>query len=331
MQHARTRSRRAVLQKAAAALLGPVLAPRVLAAESEPLYPLKVVRLVVPYPAGGGTDAVARAVGQKLSELWGKPVIVDNRPGANGMIGTELVVHAPPDGYTLLLVVPSHVVNPVLMSKLPYDTRNDLAPVTTIMSAPLVLVVAGSSPWHSAQQLVAEAKGRPGRLSIGNSEGSSQLTAELFKQLAGIDVLAVPYKGSAPMVTDLVGGHVSMGFIPITSALPQMKSGSLRAIGLASEKRLATLPELPTLKEQGVAVDSYAWTGVFAPAHTSPELLRKIQTDIAKVIAIPALRDRIGQGVAVMGGEPPEEFGRYVDRELEKWAAVARSANVKPE
>ena len=300
-------------------------------ARAEVLYPNRPVRLVVPYPPGGGSDFLARAVGKKLSELWGQSVIVDNRPGASGVLGARHVAQSAPDGYTLLQDIPSYVVNPVLMSNLPYDARRDFVPVTTIMRYPSALAVAASSPWHTLQQLIVDAKAAPGKLTIGNSQSLSHLTAELFKQAAGIDILNVPYKGAAPMMNDLIGGHVSMGLIPITTALPQMKSGTMRVLGLTSKERVASLPDLPTLTEQGVPVETYAWTGVFAPAGTPPELVQKIQSDIASVLAMPDLRDQIGQNVAVMGGEPPEQFRQFIDRELDRWVAVARAANIKPE
>lgn len=327
MHQASTRSLRRLICGALAAGLTIATAPAVLAQN----FPSKPVRLIVPYPAGGGTDAVARALGQKLSEAWGQPVLIDNRAGANGAIGSDFVAKSAPDGYTLLMVVPSHVVNPNLMKSLPYDTSKDFAPVTSVMKVPLVLVASAKAPWTTLQQFIADAKARPGKVSIGSSEGSSMLTGELLKQRAGIDLLPVPYKGSAPMMADLLGGHVNVGFIPVTSALGQLKSGAIRVLGVAATKRNAALADVPTFAEAGVPLESYSWTGLFAPAKTPPATLTKIHADVSAALSDAALRDKITQGAAELSLEKPDDFAKYISRELEQWAGVASRAGVKAE
>lgn len=327
MHQLSTRSMRRLICGVLAAGLAIATTPMALAQS----FPSKPVRVIVPYPAGGGTDAVARALGQKLSEGWGQPVLIDNRAGANGAIGTDFVAKSAPDGHTLLFVVPSHVVNPILMKSLPYDANKDFAPVTSVMKVPLVLVASAKAPWTTIQQFIADAKARPGKVSIGSSEGSSMLTGELLKQTAGIDLVPVPYKGSAPMMSDLLGGHVHVGFIPVTSALGQLKSGAIKVLGVAASTRNVAMADVPTFAETGVQLESYSWTGLFAPAKTSPEILTKIHADVSAVLSDAALREKITQGAVELSLEKPDDFAKYVSRELKQWAEVASRAGVKAE
>ncbi len=292
----------------------------------------KQVKLIVPYSPGGGTDILTRSTAQKLGELWGQVVIVENRAGANGVIGTRAMIDSPPDGTTLAVVVATHVINAFTMKEMPFDPRRDVAPVTVIASSPFVLVVPAGSPWTSVKELVAEAKAKPGKLSIAHSEGSTQLTGAMFAQAAGVELLPVAYKGGALIMTDLIGGHLSMGFTSVTTALSHVKGGKLRVIGVAQSKRVAAFPDAPTFTEGGVrGVESAAWYGVLAPPKTPPETLKRLQADIAKVLATPELKERIAQVGAEPVGNTPEQFAKLMDAEYEKWSRVAKAAGVKPE
>ena len=292
----------------------------------------KQVKLIVPYSPGGGTDILTRSTAQKLGELWGQVVIVENRAGANGVIGTRAMIDSPPDGTTLAVVVATHVINAFTMKEMPFDPRRDVAPVTVIASSPFVLVVPAGLPWTSVKELVAEAKAKPGKLSIAHSEGSTQLTGAMFAQAAGVELLPVAYKGGALIMTDLIGGHLSMGFTSVTTALSHVKSGKLRVIGVAQSKRVAAFPDSPTFTEGGVrGVESAAWYGVLAPPKTPPETLKRLQADIAKVLATPELKERIAQVGAEPVGNTPEQFAKLMDAEYEKWSRVAKAAGVKPE
>jgi tripartite-type tricarboxylate transporter receptor subunit TctC len=218
------------------------------------------------------------------------------------------------------------------MKEMPFDPRRDVAPVTVIASSPFVLVVPAGSPWKSVKELVAEAKAKPGKLSIAHSEGSTQLTGAMFAQAAGVELLPVAYKGGALIMTDLIGGHLSMGFTSVTTALSHVKGGKLRVIGVAQSKRVAAFPDAPTFTEGGVpGVESAAWYGVLAPPKTPPETLKRLQADIAKVLATPELKERIAQVGAEPVGNTPEQFAKLMDAEYEKWSRVAKAAGVKPE
>jgi tripartite-type tricarboxylate transporter receptor subunit TctC len=302
------------------------------AAMAQGVFPTKPVRLIVPYSPGGGTDILARNVAQKLSELWGQSVIVENKPGANGVIGTEQVVKSAPDGHTLVVVTPTHAINPYLYKQLPYDTRKDLAPVTNLAISPFVLVISAQSQWKGVSDIVAEAKANPGKLGIGYSEGTTQLTSELFKQSAGIDLITVAYKGGALIMTDLIGGHLAMGFTSVVTALPHVRSGKLRVVGIAGPKRVAVFPDAQTFSEAALrGVESAAWYAVFAPAKTPPDVIRRVQGDIARVLAQPDMQEKVASVGAEPVGNTPEELGRYLDQQLELWGRVAKAAGIKPE
>ena len=295
-------------------------------------WPAKTVRIIVPYPPGGGTDIVTRNVAVKLGELWGQQALVENRPGANGMIGSEMVVRAAPDGYTLAVVVATHVINPSVYAKMPYDTLRDFTPVTLIATSPFVLMVHPSVPAKSVPELIALAKAQPGKLAWGSSEYSSRLAGELFRTMANIDILHVPYKGGGPMMTDMLGGHLSLGFTSVLTALPHMKSGKLVMLAAGSPKRSPIVPEVPTLNEAALpGYEANAWYGVFGPAGMPAEIAAKIQGDITRVLAEPAMREKI----VAQGGEPigntPAEFDAFVRREMTKWTRVVIDARIQPD
>ncbi len=297
-------------------------------------YPNKAVRVIVPFPAGGSTDIVGRTVAQKLSELWGQPVVVDNRAGGGTVIGTDIVAKAAPDGYTLLVTPAPFTINPSLLSKLPYDTLADFAPITLINTTPLVLVVNPGVPARSVTELIALAKARPGQLNFGSSGtgGSNHLAGELFNAMAGVKVVHIPYKGNAPALIDLAGGHVDLIFNGVTSALPLIRGGKLRALAVTSMQRSAALPEAPTMDE--VALKGFvavAWNGLGAPAKTPRDVIAKINADVIRIVSSPELKERLKAEGSDPVGSTPEQYAAFLRDEIAKWAKVIKFARVKSE
>ncbi len=296
-------------------------------------YPAKAIRYVVPFPAGGPLDIVARAVGQELTVSWSQPVIIDNRPGAGGNIGADLVAKAPPDGYTILMgAVSTHAINVTLYSKLPYDPLKDFAPVTLITSVPNVLVVHPSLPAKSVKDLIAFAKARPGQLNFasGSTGSAGHLAGELFNSLAGVQMTHIPYKGAAPAVIDLIAGHVSLMFDNLASALPHIKAARVRALAVTTLKRSPLVPDLPTINEGGLhGFDVSTWFGIFAPAGTPIEIVNKLNSEVVRVLRTPEMRERL----ALLGAEPvgnkPEEFAAFVKAEIAKYAKVVKASGAK--
>jgi tripartite-type tricarboxylate transporter receptor subunit TctC len=291
------------------------------------IYPLKPVRIVVPYPPGGGNDIVVRAIGPRLSERLRQPVVVDNRGGATGIIGTETVAHSAPDGYTLL----SHtnaglVILPHINPKLPYDPVRDFVPITLAASQPYVLVVYPKLPVTSVAQLIALAKSRPGTLNYSTSgKGSStHMASVLFCRMAGVEMVHVPYKGSGAAVADLIAGQVQLRFSSIPPALPHVKSGRLRALAVSSAKRFSLLPELPAVAETvpGFEVDS--WYGFLAPARTPAAIIQKLNVEIAAALKDPDVKARLEANGAEAVGTSPERFGEVIRTELKRWAPVVK-------
>ena len=304
-----------------------VLAPVALAQTPAP-YPSKPIRLVVPFPAGGTTDILARAVAQKLSEAWGQQVIVDNRPGAGGNIGSDIVAKAAPDGYTLVMgTVGTHAINPSLYRKMPYDHVKDFAPVILVAGVPNVLVVNPSLPVHTVRELIDYAKANPGKLNFASSgNGTSiHLSGELFKTMAGVQMTHVPYKGSAPALTDLMGGQVQLMFDNLPSSLQLIQAGKLRAIAVTSTARAAALPDVPTIAESGLpGFEASSWFGVLAPAGTPREIVTKLNATIAAWLATPDAKDKLLSQGAIAAGGTPEAFARHIDAETAKWAKVVK-------
>ena len=296
-------------------------------------YPAKPIRLVVPFPAGGTTDILARAVGQKLTEAWGQPVVVDNRPGAGGNIGAELVAKAAPDGYTLLMgTVGTHAINASLYAKMPYDHIKDFAPVILVAGVPNVLVVNPAVPVNSVQELIAYAKANPGRLNFASSgSGTSiHLSGELFKVMAGVQMTHIPYKGSAPALQDLIGGQVQLMFDNLPSALPQIKGGKLRALAVTSATRAAALPDVPTVAEAGLpGFEASSWFGVLAPAGTPVAIIARLNAEIAKWLASPEAREKLASQGANAAGGSPEDFAKHIAAETAKWQKVVKESGAK--
>jgi tripartite-type tricarboxylate transporter receptor subunit TctC len=298
-------------------------------------FPTRPIRLIVPFPAGGGTDIVARVLGQKLHQSLGQAVVIDNRGGAGGTLGTGLAAKAAPDGYTLVLVPTSHVINPSIYAKLPYDTEKDFAPITMVASAAILMAVNPRVPADTIGGFVEAAKARPQALANYGSAGAGtvfHLTGELFKQLTGLPLQHVPYRGGAPTVTALLGGEISLAFETMLALQSHVRSGTLRALAITSPKRSATMPEIPTTAEAGfpslAADNSYA---LFAPAGTPAPILARLHDATVAALALPEVREKLSEQGAEVIGNSPAELAAYVAAEIPKWTALARQAGVKPE
>jgi tripartite-type tricarboxylate transporter receptor subunit TctC len=295
-------------------------------------YPTRAVRIVVPYSAGGGTDIVARAVGQKLSDKWGQSVIVDNRVGANGIIGAEAVAKASADGYTLLMSTPAEVAtNPHLYANIPYNAARDFAPITLITITPLVVAVNPGVPANTVQDLVALAKAKPGTLGFATpGNGSAQhLTGELLMTAAGIKLVHVPYKGAGQSIPDVIGGQVPMGIYGLLTISQHAKAGRLRVLAVTTQQRSAAAPEWPTLAESGFPVDTSLWFGLIARAATPKAVIGKIHDDVVAALKLPDLRERIASQGGDIVGNTPEEFAAFIAAESAKYAGVIKRAGVK--
>lgn len=293
-------------------------------------YPSKAVTLVVPYSAGGGTDIVGRLMAQRLSELWGQSVVVDNRTGANGVIGSSTVARSAPDGHTLLLVVGSHAVNPVLMKSLPYDTDKAFTPITNIANSPSVLVVQANGPYKTLADLLAAA--RKEELGCGYSEGQTRLTGELIRQVGNLKLTGVPYKGGAPIMVDIIGGHLPMGVTSVLTALPHVRSGALRVVGVAADRRMPLFPDAMTFKEAGLnGVESLSWYGLFGPAGLPAPIVAQINQDLKKVTADPTVQKQMHDQGADITLTPPAEFRTFLASETKKWSLVAQRGGITAE
>ena len=299
------------------------------------LYPSKPIRIIVPFPPGGAVDFYARVMQEPLSEALRQPVIIDNRAGASGMIGADVVAKAPPDGYTLLLGnIASLAINVGIYPKMAYDPAKDFTPIMHTVDVNYVLVVHPSVPANSVAELVAYAKANPGKLSYGSAGSGSMphLSTELMKALAGVDLVHVPYKGGGPMVTDLLGGSVQLAIADQANLMPHVKTGKLRALGVASPKRSAIYPELPTIAESGFAgYEATAWQGLVGPAGMPPDVVRRLNQTLAKVMALPAVRERLISGGLDPVADTPEEFGRFIRSEISKWSKIAKDVGAKAE
>ena len=302
-------------------------------AQSAANYPAKPIRLVVPYSPGASNDTLSRATAEAMSPLLGQSIVIDNRPGAGGMIGAENAARSAPDGYTILNVQASFATNAAIRAKMPYDVASDFAYIGMMARSPMVIVVHPSMPVKSVKDLVALARKRPGDLNYGSSGtgGSNHLATELFAKTANIRITHVPYKGIGPAMIDLIGGHVQMVVTSLPSALVQVKGGRLKAIGVASEKRSPFAPEIPTVKEGGVDYVSELWWGLAAPGKTPPAIVEKLSAALLKAMQTPQLKQRY----ATEGAEPvpmsPQQFTKYVMNEVARWKQVVKEAGLKLE
>ena len=297
-------------------------------------YPVRPVRLVVPSSPGGGTDISARIIAPKLSEYLGQQVVVDNRPGAGTMIGGEVVARAAPDGYTLLMGISTLAINPAIYRKVPYDALRDFAPVSQAVALPNVLVAHPSLPVRSVKELIAFARARPGQLNFASAGlgTSPHLSMELFLSMTKLKMVHVPYKGSGPGVVDLVAGHVPLMMPNMLSALPHIKTGRLRALGVTSARRAAGAPDIPTIAEAGVpGYEAVQWYGVLAPAGTPRAIVTRLHAQIVRVLQLPDIRQRFSTDGAEAVGSSPEEFTTFIRAETAKWAQVIKDAGIRPE
>ncbi len=297
-------------------------------------YPNRPIRLVVPYAPGGTTDYAARLLSAKLADTLGQTVVVDNRPGAGSIIGSDLVAKALPDGYTLLMVDTGFSVTPALYAKLPFDAGKDFMPVTEAMRVSNWLIVPASLAARSVNDLVALAKAKPGTLTFGSGGVGSpfHMAGEQFKIAAKIDIVHVPYKGGGPALTDLIGGHISMLFPTMTIALPHVNAGRLRALAVIAPKRSAAQPDVPTMAESGYAgVTMASWYGMMAPTGVPRPLIEKLSTEVAKILAQPDVKERLATQFAEPVGSTPSAFGKLVTGEIATWTAVAKAGGIKAE
>jgi tripartite-type tricarboxylate transporter receptor subunit TctC len=296
-------------------------------------YPSKPIRILVPFPAAGTTDILARAVGNEMQKAWGQPVVVENRPGAGGNLGSDVVAKAAPDGYTLLVgAVSPQAINVTLYPKMPYDVMRDFAHITLIAVVPNLLEVHPSVPVKTVKELIDLAKSKPGALSYASSgSGTSiHLSAELFKSMAGVDMLHIPYKGSAPAITDLMAGQVQLMFDNLPSSIAQVKAGRLRAIAVTTLTRSPALPDVPTIAESGLpGYDASSWFGMHAPAGTPKDIVNKIHGVVAKALRTPEMIERLSTQGAQPVGNTPEEFTEFVRAEIAKWAKVVKASGAR--
>lgn len=295
-------------------------------------YPAKPVRFVVPFATGGASDIVARAVGIRLGEVWGQTIVIDNRAGGSGMIGSELVARAAPDGYVLLVVEPTFAITPGLFAKVPFDVQKDFVPVVQLGQAPQVLVVHPSVPAKTVKELIALAKARPGQLNFASpgTGTTGHLGLELFKMMAKVDMVHIPYKGAGPAVADLLGGQVSVALVSVSSAQTNIKAGRLRALGVTSAQRFSGAPEIPTIAEAALpGFDTLQWWGLVAPRGTPPELVNKIAGDAGRLVTSADMKERM----LALGAEPvassPDRFSAFIRDEIDKWGRLVRASGAK--
>ncbi len=305
------------------------------AAAQAQTYPSRPLRLIVPFPPGGSTDILARALSQKLSENLAQPVVVDNRPGAGGSIGSEAAAKAAPDGYTLMMgQLGPLAVSPAIYRNLPYDPVKSFAPVSLMAIVPSVLVVNTSLPFSSAAELIAYAKKNPGKLTYGSAGtgSTSHLTTEYFKLATGTDILHVPYKGVGPMLTDLISGQLAMGINGAPAVMPHVTSGRLRALAVSSLTRVPSLPNIPTLDEAGVkGFEANGWYGIVVPAGTAREIVLRLNAEIRRAVDAPELRARLDAEGAIPSAGTPEAFGVFIVSEIARWGAVLKRAGIEPQ
>lgn len=297
-------------------------------------YPVRPIRWIIPYPPGGPTDILARFVGQKLTKSWGQQVVIDNRPGANSIIATEIAARAQPDGYTLLFAIPAFAINPSVYKKLPYDALQDFVPVTQVASAPLVLLVNASFPVRSVPEMIALAKARVGRLTYGSGGIASptHLAMELLMQQTGVSMQHVPYKGAAPALVDLIAGRIDIFFSSRLSSMPFVKTGQLRIVAVTSSKRSDFLPDVPTVAESGLPrYEVTTWYGLFTPTGTSLSLAQTVSASVGKILQEPEVQTRLAAYDFELIGSSPKDFARVVREELRKWRDVVRTAGIHPE
>lgn len=297
-------------------------------------YPSKPIKLIVPYAPGGGTDILARLLGRDLSKALGVSVVIENKPGADGTIGTDIVVKSPPDGYTLLIDGTSQAYNVAFGKKLPYLSTRDLEPVAQTAVQQVLLVVNASLPIHSVKDLIAYAKANPGKLSYGSSSNANTLPMELLKMSTGIDIVHVPYRGSGPMLTDLLGGQVQLAMSGAAAPLPHVRAGKLRVLGIGDSVRSKTLSEFPTIAEAGVpGFQTIQWSGIYAPKGTPKPIVQKLNAEIVKILQNPEFKKQMAAAGfdEVAGNNSPDDWRKLVADEVTKWSKIVNDAKLKPQ
>jgi tripartite-type tricarboxylate transporter receptor subunit TctC len=298
------------------------------AAQAE--YPNRPIRIVVGFTPGGGNDIIARVFGQKLSESLGQPVIIENKPGAGAILATEYVARSAPDGYTLLVGASgAMVINPAVYEKLNYDTMRDFKPVSELGSFPLILIVNAKSPFKSLADLVAYAKANPEKANYSSSSAAFQLATELFKQKTGVPMQMIPYKGANDSVSAVISGEVTATIADAGPVTSQVNGGNARALAVAAPKRMESLPDVPTMKEAGADVEAVLWSGIFVPAATPPEIVRKLEAEFIRIARLPDVVSRLKLLNIDSVGNSAEEFSRIIEADLERWKTVARAGNIK--
>jgi len=312
----------------AALAAAPIAAPA-----AEPAYPSRPIRFVIPYPPGGASDVTARLLGAKLTEAWSQQVVIDNRPGANGILALELVARATPDGHTLLMAnLGPNAINPGVYSRLPYDAEKSFAPITLTTIVPQVIVGNPNLPIKGLQDMIAAAKAKPGQLKYGHGGNGSanHLAMEMLKSMAGVDIGAIPYKGDAPALTDVIAGQIAFALPTVLAAAPHIKSGRVRALAVTTKKRVAALPEVATVDESGLkGYESVSWGGVMTPAGTPKAVVAKLNAELLRILRQPDVQEKLSGLGAEIVGSSPEEFARYLKAEIGKWSKVAKAAGVK--
>jgi tripartite-type tricarboxylate transporter receptor subunit TctC len=305
-----------------------------LAASAQSGFPAKAVHVLVPYPAGGAVDILARTLGDELSRKWGQSVVVENRPGAGGVVASQALAAAVPDGHTLMVVASGHATNPFLYAKLPYDTFKDFTAISLLASSPNIVLVRADSPYKTLADLLAAARQKPGSLSYGMAGNgtSTHLAGELLKDLAKVDIVAIPYKGGAPAMNDLLSGQIPISLNNGPESIGQLGAGSVRALGVTTTKRLSKLPDIPTIAEAGVpGYETEVWWGLLGPANLPADVVAKLSEDFVAAVNAPAVKDRLGALGASPIGSSPQEFAAKIRADYDKWGPIIKAAGIKPE
>jgi tripartite-type tricarboxylate transporter receptor subunit TctC len=302
-------------------------------ASAQSSFPSKAVRILVPYPAGGGVDVLTRTLGDVVSKQWGQSIVVENRPGAGGVIASQAVATSPPDGYTLIMVASGHATNPYLYSKIPYDTFKDFTAISLLASSPNILLVRADSPFKTVADVIAAAKAKPGSLSFAHAGTgtSTHLAGELLKNLAKIDLNAIPYKGGAPSINDLLGGQIPLSFNNGPESVGQLQAGTLRALAVTTADRAPFLPNVPSMSEAVPGYDTGVWWGLLGPGGMPPEVLAKLSRDFVAALNTDAVKERLTKLGALPIGSSPQQFDAKIHADYEKWGPIIKAAGMKAE